>query len=284
MGNIVREALMLPIRNYRDAFFVFWPVGLFYALYIVWSLIQPTQIGQTPSLFTVLVVIGVVLYLILLTVIGIVNWHRKLVTGNRIEELHMVPQSRDWKYLGFFILISLAVAVVTVISISLISLLLAPLMFNPQAKPSIGSVLLIWFLMMVVYLVVLGFLARLFLVLPRVSVEDQNIHWPLGLAKKFNFGAEGSNAVVAVFFLSSLPSVLVSIVLMMISLAYLSPPDPSGGTIALSGELRTIIGVGNIISLFTSLYAALAFASVLSLLYRDYVQPALRLRPADPQQ
>ncbi len=268
MRNLIKEALWLPIKERREAFFVFWPLGLFYALFFIWSILQQRPVGEMPSALTVIVAVAVTIYLALLTISGIVNWHRKLVLGHKIEELNFIPQIREFKYLGFFILISLVIGIVSVLALSVLTAFLGNEPLTPGQKPGFSGTGAIGIIMLVVYLIVTALFSRLFIALPRVSVEDDSIAWPLGLSKKFQLGGECSNAIVAVLILSTIPAIILSFIIGLISFAVLK----SGGS-----GLTTVIYISHFLSLFTSLYAALAFASILSLIYREHVKPALRI-------
>lgn len=312
MGGYINKAFWLPIRDFGAVLRIFWPLIillLFFYAFLAFGVValfgfelpstpeqlrnlrvDPSQIG-----LLIFIIISGSIYIYIVAASGIVKWHRVIVLNEPPTAISIQPNFRSWRYFGYSLLLGLAFSILYVI-VLIPSLALNVIMnfsaMGPggiQENLSAGDLSLskiqwlltsqIIMLSVIITLSVFLFallLGRSLLVLPRVAIEVKEYRSPKKVLQSALRGSGWRLAIAIVFVLP----ILLSILLQLIPIYLIE----SNTDIILAQELNRKftearqgpVGIGIIlISNILYIYGALAFASLLSVFYRDRVRPAL---------
>ncbi len=253
MLSIIATSFWTPLRDIRDVVKIFWPfflvaliVGNFYWFGLSY-LIDELRIGAMVLSF---------LYLFMVSISGVVQWHRKIVLG-LVERARFIPKMREWRYLGYIFLFGVVSYLYDALFVKLIEgFRVAPLI---DEAPEFLSFILSSFLFAFLF-------KRFVLVLPRLSVEKDGF---LVSPAKLIDATRGAGWPLTIFFVLILSSM---IPLLLAAFFYLAlSTDPSLGVL---NNLVTILYSVSI-WIVLGMYFALVFATLLSLFYRLRVRPQL---------
>ncbi len=257
MQDIISESLWLPVRKYNEIFQAFWPIILFEALTLVYIYIAPEQ----ASLFSRLVNVGVVIVFICLYISAAVNWHRMLLLDKPLANVKFIPSKREFNYFIKLIITNIFLIGILVILLLPIFLFISMGTLPEMVKTNVLVQVVLNFVILILLSVAVYGLATVYMSLPASTIDATSIQWPQRVSERFAWGKESRKAIAKVFFYSSLPGMLITIIVTLTS------------KIPFLGKVIEV--PGSLLSILTGLYWMLAFATVLSLTYKEHVLPDL---------
>ncbi len=281
MSSILSQSFMLPLREYKDAIKIFWPLVFgFIGLYIVALQIKSSvPVASTPSVVPedagrlLLIFVGFYLIGIYITLVsygGIIKWHRKVILHEPATMLRFIPGKREWKYLGYTILFGIGMALFAV----LISIVVFHLFFDGKPISQFFSTgllniilaqILVAFFSFTVFLLLFG---KQLLRLPNVALERKTIDFSkLSPSDKKDW-----------FYLILLnTSIVMFLYLLFFVLKHSLFSTEELLQISLSGKMFSspLYLLISIAEIFLTIYIPLVYATLLSLYYRNklYNQP-----------
>lgn len=188
---------------------------------------------------------------------GIVNWHRKIVLGEKASRARFLPFGRDFYYAGHILWMTL----VAFFYQKLTSTILQPMTSGSSADTAeLISYILTPFLFAF-------FFKRLLLVLPSLSIENESFQLKDGLLAKATKGPAWPLSVglliVATEWIAEIPGV---IYLLTLAPGYLYKS---------LNQYLIVIGLLPLLKILFLSYGAIVFATILSYFYRDNVRDDL---------
>lgn len=260
------ESLWLPVRNYKAVMKAFWPIIFFEFLLLIYSHIKAGDNSPIEQSIDLLVA----LFLVFLYVSAAVNWHRMLLLNKTLEDVKILPKKRELMYFIRLFIANFFTFAIAGILLIIPLLLFGKVNFFELAKSGILVSTIVAIAALILLSISIYIVAPVFMSLPASSIDTTSIKWPQRVSERFAWGKENRKTIAQIFFYSSLPNLVLGIFVVLIS------------KIPVLGSLLNVPGY--ILSTFMELYWVLAFATGLSLIYKEYVLPELVEEVQKPDQ
>ncbi len=281
----VLKSFWYPIRDIGDVIRIFWPAILSFllaqgavVLHNYLMLILPeTGINQIYFQSLVVLLLAIYVYGGLQLFMGIVSWHKKMVKGYEKFTHSLLPGIRELKYIGFvvgFFILNVIlfsfIIVVPYIAIQPLDLSTTPDLAYARAfvnhhLPVFTGVVLSFFLSFFLLL----FFRRSVVMLPGVATEDPGGSINMELLSEKVRGYKWSISIILVLFVP----ILLMFAVKLGQLVYTTGSSETLKDPML--KLLVVQGFQTVIA-FLVLYSSVAFATLLSLVYRDQVMSELQ--------
>ena len=275
---LMKKSLWLPIKKWRTVFKIFWPLLLVYILLSLHSTFAFTMVDdlfsdfvetailkKMPSYFfikallifaitIVLVVFGILVVTLLFS--GVVNWHRILILDEEHKRSQFWPNMRGWRYLAYASLFLIIAFIIPMIC----TFYLIEASFEYGTSEEINNIISthLYLLIFALGFLIFTFLfRRTILLLPKIAIEEKEFIADKRVLKVL---VKGWKWPTYLFLVCLIPLVI-----------YIALSIPL--SLVMTGNLFSITDTV-LYSLF-ELYGALAFATFISLYYRDHVRPEL---------
>ncbi len=247
---MIKDALWIPIRDIKDVVKIFWPVIFLILLpYLLPLLPENLYVIENFSADKILsnpIVIWPFL-IVFFFITGLAKWHRKLVLGQNVSFLNILPRPGDIKfflYTFLFAVIYALIAGLILMAIGAAARYLFPELLNTNAREVLLFVVGTIAIFITTLLFVILFLDTIF-VLPRSAVEKGWYYLDSKVKEEAIADSGWPNQFLAIFLLTNFLGLLDFVVPAFI------PP------------------------FILALYGSLVFSTALSIFYRDRFRPIL---------
>lgn len=269
MFQILSQSFAFPIREYRAAVTIFWPLTAGYILlyllarvflnentdFFSWFLLPLLSNGKGAvfTFFFASVIFLLLAYVILLAYGGIIKWHRMLLLNEEAAMINFVPGVRELKYFAYIFLFTVILVVILLV---LRVMILGDFLYSgPQRNLNDPQVFSTFYTLQLLalasgYVLFLFLLANQFLRLPNVALERPRL--------QMNSVPETRRKSLF------LPLLIMSIIIALIYATF---------NLLTSGQFiknTPLLLVMDLIELCLDCYIALAGATLLSLFYKEY--------------
>ncbi len=257
MLRTITFSLWHPLKSYKTSLLL-----MFLFLLVNLLLSQNVSSYQTymphPEVKASYVIQGISAYLGVVAVSVIINIHRKIIYGHTDRSIRLIPSRIEITYALYLV----AMAVVIYLAVFALSFIWVALAVNLPSVfahiPAIKRDMQPWIyngLLVIPSLIFIQILIRLYLTFPRVAIDQEKQKWSANQHRQTSIFSKNGLAILVILLLTLAPIYIL---------------EDMGRYISKPPELKDIASAGliTLISLIQA-YTTIAFATVLSLVYRN---------------